>query len=68
VPSLLPVTDTIALVSDVAGTRKVMRVRWADLERLVGHYFKPTTEDPPTARVDAFPTPDEMAELQKCAV
>ena len=67
VPSLLPVTDTVALVRDVDGSRKVMRVPWADLERLLGHYFKPTSEDPTRIRVDGFPTPDELTELQKMA-
>jgi hypothetical protein len=43
-------------------------VSWPDAERLVGHYFKSTTEDPPRTRVDFFPTPDELAELQKLTV
>jgi len=40
-------------------------VKWSDAERIVGHYFTATQEDPPRTRVDAFPTPDELTELQK---
>jgi hypothetical protein len=46
------------------------RYSWHDSVNtpLVGHYFKPTMEDPTRIRVDDFPTPDELAELQKCTV
>ena len=40
-------------------------VPWTDAERIAGRYFKPTTEDHPRIRVDSFPTPDELAELQR---
>jgi len=65
VPSLLPTTDLIAFVWDLNSARKTALVKWSDAERLVGHYFTATQEDPPRTRVDAFPTPDELIELQK---
>jgi hypothetical protein len=68
VPSLLPTTDVVVLIRDVDGARKIVQVPRSDLERIVGHYFKPTTEDPPRIRVDAFPTPGELIELQKLTV
>ncbi len=68
VPSLLPTTDLIVFVWDLNRTRKTAPVPWTDAERLVGHYFKSTAEDPARTRVDAFPTPDELAELQRQTV
>jgi hypothetical protein len=40
-------------------------VTWATAASNVGHYFKPTDEDPPRTRVDEFPNAAELAELQK---
>jgi hypothetical protein len=68
VPSLLPTTDLVAFVWDLKGAKKTALVRWAGAQRLVGHYFKPTNEDPPRTRVDIFPSPDELIELQKVAI
>jgi hypothetical protein len=68
ISSLLPVTDNIALVRSTEGPRDVMQVPWADAQRIVGHYFKETTEDPPRIRVDEFPDAAEFAELQKYAI
>jgi hypothetical protein len=68
VTALLPKTDRIAFVWDLDTTSKHALVSWPDVERLVGHYFKSTTEDPSRTGVDAFPTADELAELQKMAV
>jgi len=68
VPSLLPTTDLVALVWDLNSARKTALVPWAAAERLVGHHFKSTTEDPPRTRVDTFPSPDELIELRKLAV
>jgi hypothetical protein len=59
--------DLIAFVWDLDAARKTALVSWTEAARLVGHYFKPTTEDPPRIRVDTFPTPDELIELQKVA-
>jgi len=68
VTALLPKTDRIAFVWDLDSARKTALVGWTDAERLVGHYFRPAAEDPARTRVDAFPTADELAELQKIAV
>jgi hypothetical protein len=68
VPSLLPTTDLVALVWDLNSTRKTTLLQRTDVERLVGHYFKSTTEDPPRTRVDTFPNPEELIELQKLTV
>jgi hypothetical protein len=65
VPTLLPTTDLIAFVWDLSGNRKTALVSWANAASIVGHYFKTTDEDPPRTRVDEFPTPAELAELQK---
>jgi hypothetical protein len=62
------ITDLIAFVWDLDAARKTALVSWTGAECLVGHYFKPTAEDPPRTRVDAFPTPDELIELQKLTV
>jgi hypothetical protein len=67
VPTLLPTTDSIAFVWDLNNARKTALVPWVDAERLVGHYFKSTTEDPPRTRVDVFPTQPERTELEKAA-
>ena len=67
VPTLLPTTDCIAFVWNLHSARKTALVPWADAERLVGHYFKPTAEDPPRTRVDVFPTQPERTELEKAA-
>jgi hypothetical protein len=64
ISSLLPVTDKIALVRTEGGSRDVMQVSWTDAQRLVGHYFKETQEDPPRIRVDEFPTPEEWTALK----
>jgi hypothetical protein len=42
-------------------------VSWTTAATIVGHYFKSTDEDPPRTRVDEFPNPAELAELQKHA-
>jgi hypothetical protein len=55
----------IAFVWDISGSRKVALVSWWTAASIVGHYFKPTDEDPPRTRVDEFPNPSELAELQK---
>jgi len=41
---------------------------WSDAARIAGHYFNSTVEDPPRIRVDAFPTAEELAELQTLTV
>lgn len=68
VESLLPATDLIAFGWQFEHSRKTMMVRWADAERIVGHYLKPTAEDPPRFRVDEFPTQQERDALQRVAV
>jgi hypothetical protein len=68
VPCLLPATDLVALVWDLNSTRKTALLQRTDVEQLVGHYFKSTTEDPPRTRVDSFPTQEELTELRKLAV
>jgi len=68
ISSLLPTTDLIAFVWDLETTRKTALVTWNNVARIAGHYFKPTTEDPPRIRVDAFPTADELVELTKVVV
>jgi hypothetical protein len=68
VPSLLPTTDLIALVWDINSARKTALVRRTDVERLAGHHFKSTNEDPARTRVDSFPSLDELAELQRLTV
>jgi hypothetical protein len=65
VPTLLPHTDSIAFVWDHSGSRKTALVPWVDAAAIVGHYFKPTDEDPPRTRVDEFPDAVELADLQK---
>jgi hypothetical protein len=65
VPTLLPTADLIAFVWDLSGNRKTALVSWANAIAIVGHYFKSTDEDPPRTRVDEFPNPAELAELQK---
>jgi hypothetical protein len=64
-PTLLPHTDLIAFVWDLSGSRKIALVSWSTAVSIVGHYFKPTDEDPPRTRVDEFPNAAELAELQK---
>ena len=65
VRALLPQTDLIGFAWDLSGSRKNIFVPWANAAAIVGHYFKSTEEDPPRTRVDEFPTPTELAELQK---
>lgn len=65
VPTLLPTTDLIAFVWDLSGVRKTALVSWTTAAAIVGHYFKSTNEDPPRTRVDEFPNPVELADLQK---
>jgi hypothetical protein len=60
--------DLIALVWDLDAARKTALEPWNAAARLVGHYSKPTPEDPPRTRVDAFPTTEELSEIQKCAI
>ena len=68
VHSLLPVTDFIAFVWDLdKPERKTALVPWVEAERLVGHYLKPTGEEPPRWRVDEFPTEVELSELREIA-
>ena len=68
VHSLLPVTDAIAFVWDLdKAKRQTAMVSWTEAERLVGHYLKPTGEDPPRFRVDEFPTEAELGELREIA-
>jgi len=68
VESLLPATDLIAFGWQFEDSRKTLMVRWTDAGQMVGHYFKPTIEDPPRFRVDEFPTPEERDALQRVAV
>jgi hypothetical protein len=63
VDALLPVTDRVIFVRDPTGTKQLLQVPWADVERVVGHYFQATPEDPPRVRVNQFPTPAEWDEL-----
>lgn len=65
VPTLLPHTDLIAFVWSLSGERKIALVPWGDAVAFVGHYFKPTHEDPPRTRVVEFPNAAELAKLQK---
>jgi hypothetical protein len=65
VPTLLPTTDLIAFVWDLSGNRRTALVSWANAVSIVGHYLKPTDEDPPRTRVDEFPNIVELVELQK---
>jgi hypothetical protein len=65
VPSLLPQTDLVAFVWTLSGSRKIALTPWSAAASIVGHYFKPTNEDPPRTRVDEFPNAAELAELQK---
>jgi hypothetical protein len=58
----------IAFVWDLSKDSKIALVSWEDAAAIVGHYFKSTEEDPPRIRVDEFPNPKEMAELQKHAI
>jgi hypothetical protein len=62
------ISGLIAFVWGLEAARKTALVTWSDAAHIAGHYFKPTTEDPPRTRVDFFPTPDELAELQKLTV
>jgi hypothetical protein len=68
VRTLLPQTDLIAFVWDLDSARKTALVSWANAATIVGHYFKSTDEDPPRTRVDEFPNPAELAELQNHAI
>jgi hypothetical protein len=68
VPTLLPKADLIAFIWDLSGARKTALVSWKKAAATVGHYFKPTDEDPARTRVDEFPNAAELAELQKHVV
>jgi hypothetical protein len=65
VRSLLPKTDLIAFVQDPTGTKKTFFVPWNAAEPIVGHHFKPTSEEPMRTRVETFPTAGELAELER---
>jgi hypothetical protein len=65
VPTLLPHTDLIAIEGIVGPSGKTGLLPWSDAAGIVGHYLKSTNEDPPRTRVDEFPNPAELAELQK---
>jgi hypothetical protein len=68
VPTLLPITDSIAFVWDLdKAKRQTALVPWQEAERLVGHYLKPTADDPPRFRVDVFPMEAELRELRQIA-
>jgi hypothetical protein len=65
VPTLLPQTDLIAFVWNLSASRKIALIPWSAAATIVGHYFKPTNEDPPRTRVDQFPNAAELTELQE---
>jgi hypothetical protein len=64
VPTLLPKTDNIALVTEPRNPDgEVILTNWATLERVCGEHLQPTQEDPPRYRVDTFPSPAQLGEL-----
>jgi hypothetical protein len=66
VPTLLPKTDNIALVTDPGNPKAdVVLTDWAAIERVCGPHLQPTAEDPPRYRVDTFPSPAELVELSR---
>ncbi len=61
VPSLLPKTDAIELIS--AGN-ELVRADWNTVQRLVGTMMEPTDHYPELWRVMSFPSNDELSELR----
>jgi hypothetical protein len=65
VDTLLPKTDHMVLNrAPGSDNPDLLFVPWATVERLCGHYLKPTDEDPPRYRADAFPSAAEWTALQ----
>jgi len=51
IQSLLPLTDTIAFVWNLQSDRKTLLVSRPDADRIVGHYYKTMSENPPRMRL-----------------
>jgi hypothetical protein len=65
VETLLPKTDHVIFnAAPGSNNPDLLFVPWASVERLCGHYLKPTDEDPPRYRVAGFPTAAEWTALQ----
>jgi hypothetical protein len=66
VVTLLPRADRILFVDlEEAEERRVVPVRWERAEEIVGDLMKPVDIYPPRYRVEAFPTPEQLAALRK---
>ncbi|MFO1468188.1 MAG: hypothetical protein U1F35_17380 [Steroidobacteraceae bacterium] len=68
VPALLPRTDLMALVRRLDAGSGSLFAEWAAVQRIAGHHFQRTQEDPERLRVASFPTPQEWEALEQVAV
>jgi hypothetical protein len=68
-PTLLPVCDIVMLRNtDLGPSAPVLRLRWADAQRLLGHLMKPAESYPPRCAVEAFPSAEELRACQPFAL
>jgi hypothetical protein len=68
VPSLLPITDTLALVRSPDRDPETLQVRWEHAVQVVGALMQPIDEDPARFRVEQFPDAAQWAALKELAV
>jgi hypothetical protein len=65
VETLLPKTDHVIFNADPgADDPELILTDWGTVDHLCKHYLKPTPEDPPRFRVNAFPTTAEWTALK----